>query len=83
MKHLLPPGGVNPFDGVPSREQSTIFRKPFSADELSAIIEAAQSDDFIRPIIVTGICTAMRRGDCCRLRWVDVDMVARFINVKT
>lgn len=83
MKHLLPPGGVNPFDGFPSRELATIFRKPFSTDELNAIIEAAQPDDFIRPIIVTGICTAMRRGDCCQLRWADVDMGTRFINVKT
>ena len=31
---------------------------------------------FIRPIIVTGMCTAMRRGDCCLLEWKDVDLDA-------
>ena len=83
MKHLLPPGGLNPFDGIPTRELFTIFRKPFNVEELGAIVEAAKGDDFIRPIITTAICTAMRRGDCCRLRWVDVDMAKQFINVKT
>jgi len=32
---------------------------------------------------VTGICTAMRRGDCCMLRWEDVDLDERFVRVKT
>lgn len=31
-------------------------------------------DDFIRPGIVTGICTAMRRGDGCLLKWERVDL---------
>ena len=35
------------------------------------------------PIIVTGMCTAMRRGDCCLLRWGDVDLEAGFLAVKT
>ena len=30
FKHLLPAGAVNPFDGVPTREQDTVFRKPFT-----------------------------------------------------
>ena len=34
-------------------------------------------------MIVTGMCTAMRRGDCCRLRWADVDIAAGFLSVET
>lgn len=83
FKYLLPVGAVNPFIGIPTRETDTIFRKPFSPEELNAIIEAAQDDDFIRPILVVGICTAMRRGDCCLLKWKDVDLRKRFLNVKT
>ena len=82
-KFLMPAGGISPFHGIPSREAQTVFRKPFSPEELKAIMEAARDDDFIRPIIVTGICTAMRCGDCCRLRWKDVDMPGRFITVRT
>jgi hypothetical protein len=29
--------------------------------ELKAIQEACAQDDFIRPVVITGMCTAMRR----------------------
>jgi len=29
------------------------------------------------------LCTAMRRGDCCELRWTDVDLKEGFVSVKT
>jgi integrase len=73
----------NPFDGFPTREEDTVFRKPFDADELPHIIEAAKSDPFIYPILVTAMCTAMRRGDCCLLLKSAVDLPNRFIKVKT
>lgn len=82
-KYLLPAGSINPFSGVPTRETETIFRKPFTPEELKAIVDAAHDDDFTRPILITGICTAMRRGDCCLLKWADVDLARRFITVKT
>ena len=73
----------NPFEGIAKKKENTISRVPFSADELRSIVAAAQGDAFIRPIIITGICTAMRRGDCCLLKWADVDMRQRFISIKT
>ena len=82
-KHLLPAGSINPFEGMPTRDTDTVFRNPFTPEELKAILDAAAQDDFIRPILVVGICTAMRRGDCCQLKWKDVDLVQRFITVKT
>ncbi len=81
--HLLPQGSINPFSDIPTRDTETVFRQPFNAEELNLIVEAAKTDDFIEPIIATGICTAMRRGDCCLLRWKDVDLTKRFITVKT
>lgn len=83
FKHLLPAGAINPFLDLPTRETETIFRKPYSPDELAAILRAASADEFIRPVIVIGICTAMRRGDCCLLPWADVDLGQHFITVKT
>ncbi len=75
-KYLLPAGSINPFSGVPTRETETIFRKSFTPEELKAIVDAARDDDFTRPILITGICTAMRRGDCCLLKWA-VDVVLK------
>lgn len=83
FKHLLPDGAINPFSDTPTKETEPIFRKPFTPEELGRIIEAARNDDFIRPILVVGMCTAMRRGDCCLLKWSDVDLERRFITVKT
>ncbi|MEI7900789.1 MAG: tyrosine-type recombinase/integrase [bacterium] len=85
FRHLRRQAGVadNPFDDIVSREENTIHRIPYTPEELRQILDAAKDDDFCRPLIVTGICTAMRRGDVCRLRWADVDMGQRFINVKT
>lgn len=83
FKYLLPTGAINPFSDTPTKETETVFRKPFSPEELKDIVDTAHDDDFIRPIIVTGMCTAMRRGDCCLLKWQDVDLARRFITVKT
>jgi len=83
FKHVLPTGCVNPFDDIPTRQEDTIFRRPFTLAELKQILLEAQADDFIRPIIVTAVCTAMRRGDCCLLKWKDVDLGQGCVTVKT
>ena len=85
FKHLHPHlnDGSNPFHGMVTKATETVNREPFTVEELKAITEACAEDDFIRPIIVTGMCTAMRRGDCCLLKWKDVDLSAGFITVKT
>ncbi len=84
---------ANPFAGIPTKRGSTEHREPFTATELDAIVTAAAEVDAagagdpdhvpIRPILLTGIYTAMRQGDCCQLRWADVDLKAGFITVKT
>lgn len=85
FKHLHPhlTDGSNPFHGLVTKATETINREPFTVDELKAIADACAEDDFIRPIIVTGMCSAMRRGDCCLLKWEDVHLKAGFLSVKT
>lgn len=85
FKHLHPQlaEGQNPFHRMVTRTLETVNRQPFSPEELQRILTACEDDNFIRPIIVTGMCTAMRRGDCCLLLWDDVDLKAGFVMVKT
>lgn len=71
----------NPFESIPTKTRQTTHRKPFTAAELTAIIEKA--DPLVRPVIITGIFTAMRRGDCCLLKWSDVDLKQGYVVVKT
>ena len=73
----------NPFDGIPTRDGEAVFRRPFTAEELGLLVEKAKDDPFIYPLIVTGMCTAMRRGDCCTLLRESVDLKNSFITVKT
>jgi integrase len=85
FKHLHPQlaEGSNPFHGLITKASETVNREPFSVEELKVILDTCAGDDFIRPIIVTGMCTAMRRGDCCLLKWTDVDLKAGFLSVET
>jgi integrase len=85
FKHLHPHlnDGSNPFHGLVTKATETINREPFTVEELKAILDASANDDFTRPLIVAGMCTAMRRGDCCQLKWKDVDLKEGFITVRT
>ncbi len=80
---LLPKGAENPFSTIPTKEVDTIYRKPFTPEEIDAILAASKKDAQLRPVIVTGICTAMRRRDCCLLQWKDVDLESGFLCVRT
>jgi integrase len=71
----------NPFDGIPRKRKMTVHREPFTEKELESVIE--HCDDLFRPIFITGMCTAMRRGDCCQLKWSSVDLKGGFIIVET
>jgi integrase len=67
---------------TPQKVEETVHREPFKMQEVEAVLEAAKGDDLIRSLIVTALCTGMRRGDCARLQWSNVDLDAGFIVVK-
>lgn len=67
----------------PAKDRDVIHREPFKPEELDAILAAASTEPLMRALIVTALCTAMRRGDVCRLRWREVDLQQGFITVKT
>jgi integrase len=64
----------NPFEGISAHEEEHVHRKPFTMEEVEKLLKAVKDDEFCRPIIVCGLSTAMRRGDCCLLKWSDVNM---------
>lgn len=76
-------GGCIAFDEIPQKPLETVHRVPFTPDELADVLESARSDKLLYPLVVTAACTAMRKGDCCRLRWKDVDLIGGYITVKT
>jgi integrase len=85
FESLKDEGGIpkNPFFGLPTKDEDTVFRKPYSEEDLAVIVKAAREDPFIYPVVVASLCTAMRRGDCCQLLKTAVDLPGRFVKVKT
>ena len=67
----------------PSKDDNSVHREPFSQEEINAVVAAAAADPDIKPLLITALCTAMRRGDVCRLHWKDVDLKQGFVTVKT
>jgi len=67
----------------PTKDEDSVHREPFTPEEIDAVLAAADSDPEIKQLIITAVCTAMRRGDVCRLRWREVDLQQGFIVVKT
>ncbi len=68
----------------PAKDEATIHRTPFSEVELERVFASAEKNDpLMHGLIVAAACTAMRRGDVCRLRWSSVDLDAGFVVVKT
>ncbi len=88
-KYLIPIKTVLKRAGVPAAKEilaqdvDTVYRKPYTIEELNAILEAARTDPLMYSLAVTAASTAMRRKDCCFLRWDSVDFEAGFITVKT
>ncbi|MBK8858998.1 MAG: tyrosine-type recombinase/integrase [Opitutaceae bacterium] len=84
---LLPEAGLpeNPFASVKRRKKpECINRVPFTLEQIERILRVIKEEKhgFVRPIIITALCTAMRRGDCCRWTWDCVNLEENFIAVK-
>ena len=72
----LPSGIENPFKDVIVETPDgdvVVNRAPLNAAEIDCLLKAASIDPTIFDLIVTGLCTGLRRGDVCRLRWSSVD----------
>jgi integrase len=74
----------NPFGEIPKEGSTddTVFRKPFTIDEITRVLAAVQDNDFIRPIVVVALTTAMRRINVCLLQYAAVDWPNQLIRVK-
>lgn len=74
----------DPFARIPVQRVNTVHRKPFSPEELWEIFaEAKKSDPEIYALVVIAACSAMRLGDCVRLRWECIDLEGGWLSVQT
>lgn len=62
----------NPCEAVDAVGHEAAIRKPFTAEELSALLAAA--DNEWRGMILLAYTTGFRISDCSRLKWADVNL---------
>ena len=71
----------NPFDKIEKLPLKTEHREPFTATELGRIGEESQKNDpFLYPLFLIAVYTGLREGDCCTLKWSEIDFQDRWIN---
>lgn len=77
----------NPFADVIMRNRETANarkpHKPLIGAELERLFDYSRENPAVYPLIVTAACTGMRIGDCCNLKWSDVDLHGGFIDCTT
>ena len=72
----------NPWDGVCLRADDSLSRRELTLGELERLYNAASKlGREWRLLLMVGVYTGMRLGDCCRLRWENVNLEKRIIQV--
>ena len=68
----------NPFEHIQPPRKQVVHRQAFTPEELKKIGEASKGT-WIYDLFLTGICTGLREGDICTLRWDEVDLAKGWI----
>ena len=67
----------NPFSEIAKRRLQTHSRRALSRKELMTILFSSEGE--MQRLIWLGTFTGLRLGDCCTLRWAEVDLAAGVI----
>ena len=66
---------VNPFDGIPLRADDSHSRRELTIEELSRLVTfATKAGESWKTLFAIGMYTGLRLGDCCTLKWSEVDI---------
>jgi len=76
---------TNPAEAVDLPENNSIERGTFSSAEVKLLVDQAKSSEW-ETVIMFGYYTGARLGDCTKMEWDNVDLVAqtmKFLETKT
>lgn len=72
----------DPWAGVRLRAEDSVSRRELTLDEVERLYVAATKEGLEwKLLMVTGIYTGLRLGDCCRLKWENVSLERQIIQV--
>ncbi|MGI5924398.1 MAG: tyrosine-type recombinase/integrase [Lentisphaerae bacterium] len=67
----------NPFADIEPQDGETHSKRPLSRQQISALLDTAEGE--LQVLIALGYFTGLRFGDCCTLRWDEVDLSRQII----
>jgi len=67
----------NPWSEIARKTEIKASRRELTVQELNTICNRAQGE--MQTLFVIGIYTGLRFGDCCTLRWAEVDMARKIV----
>jgi integrase len=67
----------NPWADISRKTENKASRREFTVEEINNICNKAEGE--LKLLLLLGIYTGMRLGDCCTLRWSETDMDRRLI----
>lgn len=72
----------DPWEGVKLRPEDSHSRRELTRDELRRLLDAAKkSGEEWHKLILVGIYTGLRLGDCCRLDWSQINIAEGVIQL--
>ena len=75
FKTFCPYNKSNPFTMriKASTDDEVVHREPLTEEEVNLVLSTAEkTDPLMYDLIVCGLCTALRKGDICTLRWQSI-----------
>ena len=67
----------NPFEKIARKKKNTQSRRELTIQELITILDSATGD--LYSLLLLGATTGLRLGDCCTLKWSDIDLARQII----
>ncbi len=84
--HFSPGDRPNPFKVItrtPKAPDNIQKPSPLTRSQIDALLHPARKDAFFHPLIVTALCTGLRIGDVCTLKWANVNLADETLSVPT
>ena len=63
---------LNPWARITRKKENKQSRRELTTDELEILYNSSKGE--MKTLIALGVWTGLRRGDCCTLRWSEVDL---------
>lgn len=71
----------NPWEGIARKKLKTVSRRELTVEELRGVCEKAEGE--LKTLLALGLYSGLRLGDCCQLKWSDVDLVRQSLRVRS